>query len=158
MVSRLALYFGTTWIVNCIALSAILMVLVGANLWVLWLRPQKLTVYYALLIVSLLANYATPWELFPWGVRTVGILLTGAFGVSVFLAGVIFAGVFNLAPQRSTALGSNLVGAVVGGLAGNFSFIAGLKTLLMIAAVFYGAAAVFGRLDRDGEAETELER
>jgi len=88
----------------------------------------------------------------------VGILLTGAFGVSVFLAGVIFAGVFNLAPQRSTALGSNLVGAVVGGLAGNFSFIAGLKTLLMIAAVFYGAAAVFGRLVRDGEAETELER
>jgi hypothetical protein len=34
MISRLALYFGSTWQVNCIVLSAILAILLVANLFV----------------------------------------------------------------------------------------------------------------------------
>ena len=156
LVSRLALYFGTTWLVNCMALSAVLLVLVGANLYVASFHPDRLVPYYILLVVSLLANYFMPWERLPYGARTVGFLLSAAYCVSVFFAGVIFAELFARAKQRSNAFGANVVGAVAGGLGQNASFVVGMKALLLMAALLYAFASVSGYFQRQTSSSRSL--
>ena len=145
MVSRLALYFGSTWIVNCIALSAILATLVVANIWVEWQKPRRLPVYYCALIVCLVAIYLIPWISLSFSSRTVGTLLATAYALPIFLVGVIFTESFRRAKDKSAAFGSNVVGSVIGGLSQNVSFILGLKALILFAVVFYVLAAVCGR-------------
>lgn len=151
LISRLALYFGTTWLVNCVAITAILLVLVLANLYVARRRPGRLAPYYALLVASLIANYFFPWQRLPYSAWTVGILLSAAYSFSVFLAGVIFTEMFRRAAGRSSAFGANIVGAVAGGLTQNASFILGMKMLLLIAALFYASAGLVGSLKAQRE-------
>lgn len=142
MVSRLALYFGATWWVNCVALSAILIMLVLANFWVNWKRPGRLMSYYAALIACLVAVYLIPWADLPFGSRVVGTLLAAAYGFPIFFAGIIFTESFRRCEDKSASFGSNIVGAVAGGLAQNVSFLVGLRALLLLAAVFYLLAAL----------------
>ncbi|MGA9389190.1 MAG: hypothetical protein WBV69_01970 [Candidatus Sulfotelmatobacter sp.] len=145
MVSRLALYFGATWLVNCVALSAILIMLVVANFWVEWQNPERLVTYYAALIACLIAIYMVPWSELPFGSRVVGTLLAAAYGFPIFFAGIIFTESFRRCEDKSEAFGSNIVGAVAGGLAQNVSFVVGLKALLLVAVVFYLLAALCGQ-------------
>ena len=142
LVSRLALYFGTTWIVNSVGLTALLLVLVLANFYVSAVKPEKLAPYYALLVVALLANYWFPWERLPYGARTVGTLLAAGYAVAVFFAGVIFTETFRRCEHKAEAFGANIVGSVAGGLAQNASFIIGMGALLLLAVIFYGISAV----------------
>jgi hypothetical protein len=142
LVSRLGLYFGTTWVVNCVALTAILCVLVVANAYVKFVRPNRLPPYYALLVVSLVANYFMPWERLPYGARTVGLILSAAYSISLLFAGVIFTETFRREQRKSSAFGANIVGAVAGGLSQNISFLTGMKSLLPLAALFYGLAGL----------------
>ena len=145
MVSRLALYFGATWWVNCIALSAILIMLVVANFWVEWQKPERLVMYYAGLIICLIAIYMVPWTQLPFGSQVVGTLLAAAYGLPIFFAGIIFTESFRRCEDKSASFGSNIVGAVAGGLAQNVSFVIGLKALLLLAVVFYLLAALCGQ-------------
>lgn len=144
LVSRLALYFGATWVVNSVAITAILLVLVAANFYVTRWRPRRVGPYYALIVLLLLAVYAFPWHSLPYTARTVGILLSAAYALPIFFAGVVFIETFRRSLSRSGAFGANIVGAVAGGLAQNFSFILGIKALLLLAAVSYCGAALFG--------------
>jgi len=147
MISRLALYFGATWWVNCIALSALLLVLVGANLCVEFRMARSLAVWYVAAIASLLAIYFINWNGLPFGSAAVGALLAAGYCVPVFSAGVIFTETFRRSEDKSASLGSNIIGAVAGGLAQNASFMIGLKALLLLAAGFYVLAAVFFHLE-----------
>ncbi|HTT32142.1 MAG TPA: methyltransferase domain-containing protein [Methylomirabilota bacterium] len=147
LISRLALYFGSTWQVNCVVLSAILAVLVLANLFVQRTRSLPLGPLYALLVVALLAIYFVPWDAFSFSARTAGMLLAAAYCVPLFFAGLIFAETFRKCENKSSAFGSNILGAVAGGLAQNLSFVIGLKALLPLAAVFYALAAGFALWD-----------
>jgi hypothetical protein len=151
LVSRLALYFGTTWLVNCVALTAILMVLVLANVYVSRRNVTRLDVYYLLLILFVLGNYFFPWQELPYSARTIGVLLSLAYAIPVFFAGIIFTESFRRQAEKSAAFGANIVGSVAGGLAQNVSFIFGMKMLLILAAVFYASAAIcdlFGGTER----------
>lgn len=146
MISRLALYFGTTWIVNSVVLTGILLVLVAANFVVERRRPRQLGLYYILLVASLVANYFFPWHQLPYRAQTVGILLSIAYLFPVFFAGIIFTESFKRCERKSNAFGANIVGAVAGGLAQNVSFILGMKALLLMAALFYALAGMMGTL------------
>ena len=148
LISRLALYFGTTWLVNCVALTAILMVLVLANVFVSYRNPKRLDACYALLILFLVGNYLFPWQTLQYSARTVGVMLSIAYAIPVFFAGIIFTESFRLHAGKSAAFGANIVGAVAGGLAQNVSFIFGMKALLICAAIFYASAAVCSVLER----------
>lgn len=148
MVSRLALYFGTTWLVNCLALTAILVVLVLANLYVSRRRPTDLRLYYALLVAALIADYLVPWHLMPWSARTSGIVLSCSYALPLFFAGIIFTRTFEKSECKSSAFGANIVGAVAGGLAQNLSFVTGMNALLLVAAGFYLTAALCAFLRR----------
>ena len=142
LVSRLALYFGTTWLVNSIALSGILTVLLLSNFYVKLRAPRSLNIYYVSLCAALIANYFVPWNDVPGSATVVGILLCVANCVPVFFAGIIFTESFRRCGGRSDIFGANMLGAVAGGLTQNLSFILGMKALLIIAAIIYGGAAL----------------
>ena len=146
LVSRLSLYFGSTWLVNCIVLTFILLVLVAANVVVDRAHSIRLLPMYALLVAALIAIYAATWIQLPLGTRMVGILLGCAFSVPLFFAGIIFTESFRRAKGNGNLLGSNILGAVAGGIAQNFSFIFGMKALMLVAALFYAVAGVLALL------------
>jgi hypothetical protein len=70
-------------------------------------------------------------------------------GFPVFFAGIIFTEFFRRREDKAGCFGSNIVGAVAGGLAQNVSFVIGLKTLLLLAVGFYVLAAICGRREKD---------
>lgn len=142
MVSRLALYFGTTWVVNCIALTGILSVLLLANLYVARRRPARLWIYYAALCAALIANYLVPWSRVGGSGIAVGVVVVFAYCVPFFFAGVIFTESFRRVAGRSSVFGANMLGAVAGGLAQSLSFLFGMKFLLIVAAILYAGAAL----------------
>jgi spermidine synthase len=145
LVSRLALYFGTTWLVNCIALSGILTVLLLANMFVRLKPPQKLGFFYACLCTALLIDFGVPWGRIPGSGLLVGVLICFAYCVPICIAGIIFTEYFRRFNGSSEAFGANMLGAVAGGLAQNLSFIFGLKALLLVAIAAYGLAAILDR-------------
>ncbi len=142
LVSRLGLYFGTTWLVNSIALTGILTVLLFSNVYVKFQRPENLNIYYAFLCAALVVDYLVPWSRISGSATTVGVVLCFAYCVPVFFAGIIFTESFRRCGGRSDVFGSNMLGAVAGGLAQNLSFIVGMKALLLIAALVYASAAL----------------
>jgi hypothetical protein len=66
----------------------------------------------------------------------------------VFFAGVIFAATFRDCARPEIALGSNVAGVILGGLAENLSPVLGFDHLLLVALGFYGLSALLGRSHR----------
>lgn len=143
MITRLALYFGTTWMVNSVALTGVLIVLVMANVFVERWQPRRLGAYLLSLVSCLAGVYLIQWDRIPLGSRGVGVLLGLAYAVALFFAGVIFSESFRRCTQKSSALGANIIGAVAGGLAQNLSFVFGIRFLLLLAMAFYAASRFF---------------
>ena len=143
VVSRLALYFGTTWQVNGIVIAAILSALLLAN-FVIERRgsswPRSWTMIGILLGIA--CAYFVPFSRVPGSAAVVGSLAALIFAIPVFFAGLLFASEFRSAESPAAALGANMLGAVVGGLLENLSLIVGMKALLLIAALLYCLAAV----------------
>jgi hypothetical protein len=79
------------------------------------------------------------------------LVATLALCTPVFFAGIIFVSSFARAGFRGSALGSNLFGALVGGLLESFSLWFGLKSLVIIAAALYLGSAIFLRRGRVSE-------
>ncbi len=57
-----------------------------------------------------------------------------------FFAGIVFIKSFARSGFRGEALGSNLLGALVGGLLESLSFWSGIKSLLVVAVLLYLAS------------------
>jgi spermidine synthase len=143
VVSRLALYFGTTWRVNGIVIGAILVALLIANA-VIERQTKPWPGHWCLagLLVSLLVAYSFPFQRLPGSPTMVGWIAAAVFTIPVFFAGLLFAIEFRLTASPSAALGANMLGAVVGGLLENLSLVIGLKALLLPAAALYVLAGV----------------
>jgi hypothetical protein len=137
-VVHMALLFGGTWIVNSIVFFAILVMILGANLFVLKAKPQKLLPYYALLVAALLVNALVPMHVFlslgPLA-RIVSSCLV--VFVPVFFAGVIFATAFRDSRQPDVDFGWNVAGIILGGLSEPLSLILGFNKLLLVAGAYY---------------------
>lgn len=144
IVSKMALLFGTTWVVNAVVVSGLLCLIVAANfIYGAWKR-FPLWLAYTGLFFSLAVMYALPLEkLFyeSWMLRA--LMATLALCTPVFFAGIIFISSFERVSFRGTALGSNLFGALLGGLLESLSMWFGLKSLTILAAILYLASALF---------------
>jgi SAM-dependent methyltransferase len=143
VVSRLALYFGTTWQVNGIVIAAILSALLLANFVIeKQQRPWPRAGTLIGILVGIACAYFVPFNRIPGSAAMVGTLAALIFAIPVFFAGLLFASEFRSAESPAAALGANMLGAVVGGLLENLSLIVGMKALLVIAALLYSLAAV----------------
>jgi len=141
IVSRMALLFGTTWLVNSIAVGGVLVLIAAANLLVRGIPRVPYGRAYASVFVSLGIAYLVPLRSFffasIWiraGAATVVLCLP------VFFAGIIFIQSFERVRFEGKALGANLFGALVGGLLESLSLWTGIKSLVLLAAVLYGVS------------------
>jgi len=141
IISRMALLFGTTWVVNSVVISGLLLTIVCANLLVSAGTQVPVRWAYAGIFLTIAFSYWIPTHQFLFqSVWLKGITATGVLCLPVFFAGIIFIQSFAEARFSAEALGSNLMGALVGGLLESLSFWTGLKSLLIIAALLYLAS------------------
>ena len=142
IVSRMALLFGTTWVVNSIVVSGLLYLIVGANLVYQAWPKFPLGLAYAGLAATLVVMYVVPTErLFFESWATRAFVATLVLCSPVFFAGIIFVSSFARVKFEGSALGSNLFGSLAGGLLESLSMWFGLKALVVIAAVIYSGSA-----------------
>lgn len=137
-VSKLALLFGATWVINSIIIFAILVMILLANYYVARVDIKSLAPYYAGLAVTLIVIY-----FFPLG-RLAGLSLLPKAAVSgtllslpIFFAGIIFADSFKRATDLGKVFASNLIGAMLGGMLECMSFVVGIRALLLLALALY---------------------
>jgi len=137
-VSRATLLFGMTWIVNAIVISAVLVMILLSNLvaW-RWPRLSRAMIVTGLAItVALLALVPLDWFNTLTGVNKL-IAASAFLTAPVFFAGLIFIQSFAVCADKSRALGSNLIGALVGGLLESLSFVTGIRALVILVGLFY---------------------
>lgn len=146
-VVRMALLFGSTWIVNSIVFFAVLVVILLANLLVLRLKPKNLLPYYAGLLVALLAGVFVPLEAFLGMPRFQQIVLASGLVVApILFAGVVFAVSFARTKEPDRAFGANIAGAMLGGLAEYASMALGFQHVGYVAIAFYLLAIGVGSI------------
>jgi SAM-dependent methyltransferase len=149
IISKAALLFGTTWLVNSIIISSLLMFILLANLVISSMPNFPMPVAYAGLFLSLAASYLIPANaLFFDSMLTRGAAAAALYCSPVFFAGLIFVTSFREAGFRAEAFGSNLVGSLVGGLLESISYLIGIKALVLVAALLYLASAFTSRRTR----------
>ena len=141
IVSKMALLFGTTWLVNSIVIAGVLSLIVAANTVADRIRAIPVEAAYAGILVTILLSYVIPLERYffhsIWVKAMVSTLLLCS---PVFFAGIVFIRSFAAARFSGEALGSNLLGALAGGLLESLSLWTGLSSLLIVAAVLYVAS------------------
>jgi len=142
VISRLSLFFGTTWEVNGIVISSLLMAALLAT-FLVNRNPRLIpnTVAWCGLALGLAFAYWLPVNEIASPVVQ-GLASTVIFSIPIFFAGVLFASEFKAAKSPSAALASNMLGAVAGGLLENTSLVVGMRALLVLTVVLYCMAAI----------------
>ncbi len=141
MVTELSLLFGSTWVVNASVFTGVLAMALSANAFVMMRPSADLRPWFAPLALSLLAIWwlgAGALNQLPLLAR--GILGGTLFALPVFFAGVILSNLLRRASHVSSALGSNILGSVVGGCLEYLSMHAGLRKMTLLALALYLAA------------------
>ncbi|MFB3777131.1 MAG: spermidine synthase [Bryobacteraceae bacterium] len=140
-VVHMALIFGSTWIVNAVVFSAVLVMILFANLWVLRRNPGRMTLYYAGLVATLALNVTVPLDSFlGWPLAARAVAAGALVLAPVYCAGIIFAMLFRRAKRPEQALAYNTAGAMLGGFAESGSLVIGFQYLLGVAALIYLAS------------------
>jgi SAM-dependent methyltransferase len=139
-VNRLALLFGTTWLVSAVTIALVLILIVLANLTVTLLPWVSHRHAYPALGLALLASYCyEPTAAVGEGVASsllYGLLLL----LPVYFAGIIFAQSFSTAKLAGPAIGANMLGAVLGGWIEYLSMMVGFRALVLLAFLLYMAS------------------
>jgi SAM-dependent methyltransferase len=141
-INRLALLFGTTWLVSAISIAAMLIEILVANLIVSLVRIDLRPYAYAALGLLLVAGYAIGPDI------VLGQGVAAEFAYALFLlspvlcAGTIFATSFSEAPGAGPALGANILGAVLGGWAEYATMVTGIRFMALVALGLYAASLI----------------
>ena len=137
-ITEMALLFGSTWIVNSVVISAILVMILAANLFVSKRKHTDVRPYYALLFCSLSLNYVVPVSsILGQNFLLRGLISGFAVSVPLFFAGIIFAISLRRMKTVELAFGSNLLGSVAGGMLEYTSLFYGIRSLYILAAFVY---------------------
>jgi SAM-dependent methyltransferase len=141
---QFALLWGSTWIVASLSIAAVLVMALVANFIVAKVEIVRPWLVGAVLVALLAVSYAVPIGRITFESRVTESVF---YSILVF-SPVLCAGLlFGSAIKRSTSLprdyGTNLLGAMVGGVAEYLSLVTGFNALLVIIALCYiGAVAV----------------
>jgi hypothetical protein len=137
-VSRATLLFGMTWVVNAIVISAVLVIILLANL-VAWRWPRlPQWVVITGLAATVMVLALVPLDSFnSLTGATKLIAASGFLTAPAFFAGLIFIRSFAVCADKARALGSNLIGALAGGLLESLSFVTGIRALVILVGAFY---------------------
>jgi SAM-dependent methyltransferase len=147
-INRLALLFGTTWLVSAITIGLVLTLIVFANLTVAIVPRIPYVVSYLALGASLVASFSLNPDLVLGRPVTAQYLYGLAVLSPVYFAGIIFARSFRLSTVAGTALGANILGSALGGWLEYSTMALGIRSMLLVAAALYLGSAVSLWLDR----------
>jgi spermidine synthase len=144
IVSRMAMLFGTTWLVNSIVIAAVLVLILLANLLAaVWPRVPVSLAYVAILL-CMVASYIVPLErLFFEAFWVKVVVATLVLCSPVLFASIVFIRSFADYGFSGQALGSNLLGALVGGMLESASLWMGIRFLVILAALLYVLSYLF---------------
>ena len=143
---QFALLFGTTWFVNSLVFAGVLLSVYAAVETARHIKLPRPMLLYGALLVALSVSFVIPQESLlnlPVALRFVAATVL-AFA-PIFIANLVFAQRFKNVGSSTTAFGANLLGAIVGGVLEYLSLITGFRFLLVVVAVLYGLAFLFGR-------------
>jgi hypothetical protein len=143
-VTTLALIFGSTWMVNSIVFSAVLVMILLANLIAERLSFLTFESLYIGLFAALFVNYFFNFHVLNQFDFNIRVLLSSIFiGLPLFFAALIFARAFSVTTSPSIALASNLFGALIGGLLEYLDMWTGLRFLNIVALILYVLSFIF---------------
>jgi SAM-dependent methyltransferase len=143
-VVQFALLFGTTWFVNALVFTGILVAILVAVEVGRRMTTTNFRLLYALLFIALIIGYLIPQESLlhlSFVMRFLAAVVV-AF-TPIFLANLIFAHRFREVSSSTVAFGANLLGAMVGGTLEYASLIVGFRALLFVVAGLYLLAFTF---------------
>jgi len=137
-VTTLSLLFGSTWIVNAVVFGGVLLMALLMNLAVERLRPRSPWPAFGLLLASL----AAVWLIDVSALNRLPLLARGVaggvlIGLPVGFAGIVVSMLLARSRSLSSALGANLLGAVVGGCLEYLSIYSGLRMMALMAMGLY---------------------
>jgi len=156
IVSRMALLFGTTWAVNAIVIAGLLFLIVAANVVVGFWAKIPASLGYVGIFASILMAYFVPLDkLLFHSFILKAISGTLFLCLPIFFAGIVFIRSFANYGFRGEAFGSNLLGALSGGLMESLSYWTGIRSLLILAAILYLASWFARRNPLPSAAPTE---
>lgn len=149
-VTTLSLLFGSTWLVNSAIFAGVLVMVLLSNLAVLRWRLVRAGPWFVGLLAAVVlvwaVDYASLNALPLWARGTLGGLINA---LPVGFAGIIVSIRLARSHNATAALGSNLLGSVLGGCLEYLSMAVGLRALVLLALAFYLAAlAIFLRSNR----------
>ncbi len=144
-VVQFALLFGTTWFVNALVFAGILLTILAAIEVERRTRIRRPGLLFSLLFGGLLVAGLVPASWLLSLATAPRFLAASALAFfPVFIANLVFAERFRDTADPTTAFGANLLGAMVGGVLEYLSLITGYRGLLVLAAILYALAWVFG--------------
>lgn len=130
-ITRVALLLGATWLPSAAVISAVLVMIVLANLAVARWRPPVTTSYTLLFAALLLQAVPMPGLLDPGSPLALGLTLF-VYALPLFFAGLVFGRSFDASTTPDDALRSNLMGAICGGLLESLSYVFGMRALVVL--------------------------
>jgi hypothetical protein len=146
-ITTFALLFGTTWLVNALVFTGVLLaVLLAIEVTQRVTRDIPRPLIITALFVSLAIAFLVPNSALlglPVPVRLVTAVVL-AFA-PIFFANLLFTSRFKDAANPTAAFAANLFGAMVGGTLEYLSLVLGYQYLLVVAAVLYLAAVLIGQ-------------
>ena len=91
IISKMALLFGTTWVVNSIVIAGLLMLIVASNFLVQWKPRTPVVIGYLGTLLTIVVGYFVPLELlFFQSFWMKALAATALLCLPVFFAGIIF--------------------------------------------------------------------
>ena len=140
-VVQFALLFGSTWFVNAGVFFGVLVAVYAAIETAKRFTLRRPSVVY----VALFGWLAVAWAVEPSYLLALEapLRLAAAIALSfgpIFLANVIFADRFRSSAASTVAFGTNLLGAMLGGILEYASLIVGYRNLLVVVALLYALA------------------
>lgn len=137
-VSKLALLFGTTWQVNTWVIGGILSMILLGNVVASRIRSSSRWPCFVALWASLVLGLALPVDaLASLPLALAGLAAVTTLTLPIFFAAITFALLFRDERHPEVALGSNMLGAVLGGVLESAAFVTGLGSLMAISLLLY---------------------
>lgn len=141
-INRLALIFGTTWVVSAVTIATVLSLIVLANLTVAAIGRVPYGVAYTALGVAAAVSF---W-IEPHAVLGAAPAIRYGYGLvalsPIYFAGLVFARSFETSTVAGAALGANILGSAVGGWLEYSTMALGIRAMVPLAATLYLASLV----------------
>jgi SAM-dependent methyltransferase len=144
---QFALLWGSTWVVASLAIASVLSMALAANYVVSRVEITRPWLVGGALLALLALNYVMPVGTIAFHSRALESLFYAVLMFSPILcAGLLFGSAIKRSASLSRDYGTNLLGAMVGGVGEYLSLVTGFRMLLLVIALCYiGAIATLRR-------------